>query len=178
MQTTQLSPTTQTGDMRKLREWTEGLFKSAESLPISFTYGGQPIQGIPADWQPHAIRQRVDANIITTTFTGKHPGNEMEIRVEIQEYLDFPVIEWTAWFSNPGDKTSRLLSDVLAIDCDFKGDHPVLTHCNGDFYHAVPVIQAKRRYSPPERLCDLPPLAGDPATRRSLITALFSRTAG
>jgi len=121
--------------MHKLREWTESLFLSTDRLPITFFYAGQRIRGIPEDWLPQVRRQRVDANILTSTFTGKYPENDVDIRVVIQEYLDFPVVEWTAWFSNPGEKTSRLLSDVLAIDCEFNGDHPVLTHCNGDFYH-------------------------------------------
>jgi len=39
----------------------------------------------------------------------------------VLEYLDYPVVEWTAWFQNASEQPSRLLSEILAIDCVFEG---------------------------------------------------------
>ncbi len=124
-------------DMRKARAWVGYFLAAPANLPISFQYDGQPVKGIPANWNPVKKRRRMDANLIETVFEGNHPATGLTLRVECLEYLDYPVVEWVAWFTNQGSQPTPILADVLAIDSDFAGASPVLYHCNGDFYNEV-----------------------------------------
>ena len=66
-------------------------------------------------------------------FRGRHEPTGLEASVEVVSYDDYPVVEWTAWFTNPTDSPSAILERPLALDASFRGDGPVLRHCNGDF---------------------------------------------
>jgi alpha-galactosidase len=126
---------TQPDEMKKSRSWTAGIFSKPENLPVSFCYDGQMIQGIPESWNPTEERVWIDANIRQTVYQGKDPAGELVVRLEYLEYRDFPVVEWTAWLSNPGTKPTSIVSDFLGIDASFAGNGATLTHCNGDFYN-------------------------------------------
>ncbi len=123
-------------DMSRIRTCAERFFSSAAELPISFVLDEKAIRGIPSDWQPVSTRRRIDANIVETVFEGSNPSSGLNLRVECTEYLDYPVVEWVAWFTNKGPATSPILSDILACDGAFTGASPVLCHCNGDFNSA------------------------------------------
>lgn len=120
-------------DMLKSREWTSRFIDPAD-LPISFSLDGKSIAGIPAEWEPSVRRRRIDANIIETVIEGDDGKTGLHVRVECAEYLDYPVAEWVAWFSNKGRKPTPVIRDILAMDGMFAGSSPVLHHCNGDFY--------------------------------------------
>ena len=127
-------PVTTPEDMQRSRLWTGRFLAAPETLPISFTYGGRRIAGIPADWRPTCRRRRIDANLVESIFEGRDDATGLTIRVECLEYLDYPVVEWVAWLTNNGKTPTPLLEDILALDARFEGATPVLQHCNGDFY--------------------------------------------
>jgi len=131
---TRILSQTDSADMAKSREWTGRFVSSPAGLPVSFKLDGKPITGIPADWEPSVRKRRVDANIMETVFEGRQPKTGLNLRVEWVEYLDYPVVEWTAWFTHTGSRPTPILSDILALDGTFEGASPVLWHCNGDFY--------------------------------------------
>jgi alpha-galactosidase len=133
MQTPAMAPTTTVEDMAKSRSWVGHFVSAAEKLPVSFLYDGKEIAGIPAAWAPTRHRRRIDANLIETIFEGNDPATGLQVRVECLEYLDYPVVEWTAWFANTGDQPTPPLRDILALQGTFEGTSPVVQHCNGDF---------------------------------------------
>ncbi len=120
--------------MDKSREWTGRFTSSPADLPTSFRLDGKAIAGIPAEWRPTSRKRRIDANIIETVFEGRDVKTGLNLRVECIEYSDYPVVEWTAWFTNTGSRPTPILSDILALDGAFDGASAVLWHCNGDFY--------------------------------------------
>ncbi len=127
------TPTTTAADMAKSRSWVGRFMSATETLPLSFLYDGRDIAGIPSAWAPTLQRRRVDANLIETMFEGNDPTTGLRIRVECLEYLDYPVIEWTAWFTNMSDQPTPLIRDIHALQGTFEGASPVVQHCNGDF---------------------------------------------
>ena len=38
------------------------------------------------------------------------------------EYADFPVVEWTVWLKNTGDKDTPLLENIQGLDARFERD--------------------------------------------------------
>jgi alpha-galactosidase len=120
-------------DWACLRSWAQDLFQTARHLPTSFSYDGTSVRGLPDSWQPRTHTQRVSSTVTQTVFRGRHEPTGLEASVEVVSYDDYPVVEWTAWFINPNDSPSAVLERPLALDALFRGDGPVLRHCNGDF---------------------------------------------
>ena len=142
-------------DLQQSREWMGGFISGPEALPLSFTYDGKAITGLPVDWNPSTTRRRIDANISETVFEGSDAGTGLNVRVECTEYRDFPVVEWVAWFTNNGKEATPILRDILAIDGAFGGASPVVVHCNGDYradecYAPVetPLNEGELRFAP------------------------------
>ncbi|RIK45183.1 MAG: hypothetical protein DCC57_16890 [Chloroflexi bacterium] len=128
------SPGPQPNDMAACRAWTDRYLTRPADLPVTFVLDGQPVRGIPAAWQPAVTTRRIDANLAETVFTGQDPATGLAVRVECTHYQDYPVVEWVAWLTNPGQQPTPILSDIQALDAAFTGTAPVVTHCNGDFY--------------------------------------------
>ncbi|MEI6519244.1 MAG: alpha-galactosidase [bacterium] len=126
------SPATSPADMVKSRNWTGRYFSSPSKLPFSFYKDGKKIYGIPDDWYPTIVKKRIDANIVETVFEGIDSAGLM-VQVEMLEYSDFPVVEWTVWLINNSEMDSTIIYDLQGIDASFVGSAPVLLHCNGDF---------------------------------------------
>ncbi len=136
MQTTNGLTLTSAEDMGKAREWAGRFLAGPADLPISFVYDGKPIRGIPAAWNPTTTRRRIDANLVETVFEGTDPATGLRIRAEGVMYEDYPVVEWTAWLTNPGHAPTPIISDLLGLDGMFGGASTGLYHCNGDFNSA------------------------------------------
>lgn len=134
MNTTHAMPVSIAEDMLTSRAWAAGFFSDAANLPISFVFDGSTINGIPKEWQPVSNTRRIDANISETIFEGNDARTGLHIRVEYTQYQDHPVVEWVAYFTNNGQETTPLISNILAMDGRLNGSSPVLHHCNGDFY--------------------------------------------
>ncbi|HXW80242.1 MAG TPA: alpha-galactosidase [Acidimicrobiales bacterium] len=120
-------------DWVRLRSWAGELFDAAEHLPVSFCYDGEAVHGLPDSWRPARQSRRVSSTITETVFRGRHQSSGLEASIEVVTYDDYPVVEWTTWFTNPTDGPSSILEGPLALDARFSGEGPVLRHCNGDF---------------------------------------------
>lgn len=126
------APITTAEDISRSRALIRQFLSSPESLPISFILDGKHFHGIPGEWHSTIIRRRIDSNICEIVFEGRDPNSGLSVRVECNEYKDFPVVEWVAWFTNKSEKPTPIISNILAIDETLKGSSCVLHHCNGD----------------------------------------------
>ena len=110
------------------------MFEQSSTFPLSFVYGGSLLRGIPAQWSPRRSFRRFGSTIVETAYEGRDPETGLGVRVEVIRYLDFPVVEWTAWFTNHSDRPSPRLQDLVALDASFEGRNGAVYHSNGDFY--------------------------------------------
>ncbi len=148
-------------DMKKIDCWLGQMLSAPEALPVSFVYDGQKLNGIPQSWGQVTNTRRIDANLVETVMEGKDPATELNVRVEILRYSDYPVVEWVVWLENQGSQASPLIEDLLALDGVFEGSAPVLDHSNGDFYSAEGYTPLETRLQPGEVL-RLAPAGGRP----------------
>ncbi len=105
-------------------------FSRFDSLPLSFRLGERVIRGIPRDFHPTLRKRLMDSNIVETTIEGEKDG--LSIRAEVKQYHDYPITEYTVYFTNHGTEPTEILSEINAIDADFCGESPVLQYGNGD----------------------------------------------
>jgi len=128
------SSKTSLADMQAIRAALLGPMTDPAALPIRFRLDGVLYHGIPAEWKTRTLRKIVDANIVQRDYIARIPGTGLTLRVECQEYKDFPVWEWTAYFDNDGEENSPVISDFCAIDAVLPtGDDALLYHNNGDY---------------------------------------------
>ena len=123
---------TNENDMNLCRKLTGDFFDSPEKLPISYLYGGKEYNGLPEN---SIISKRfIDANIIETVMLGVI--GDLQIKAECLTYRDYPVVEWTVYFSCvSGKEKTEIIENVLSADIFFESQTaPVLVHNNGDFY--------------------------------------------
>ena len=71
--------------------------------------------------------------MVETVISGN--SGDLQIKAEFLEYRDFPVVEWTVYFScAPEAKKTEILENVLCADMFFESETaPTLVRNNGDF---------------------------------------------
>ena len=128
---------TQLADMQWIRSAFYDRLNDPTKLPISYELDGKKYVGIPAEFHPTRQRRLIDANIVERTYTGVVPGTGLTLRVECFEYKDYPMFEWTAFFTNNGEGNSPVISNFNGCDAVLPVDGEVtLYHNNGDFCSA------------------------------------------
>lgn len=105
-------------------------YVSPESIPLSFTYAGKKMRGIPQAFHPIVTRSSVSSEINSITVSGIDK-NGLEVRAECLEYRDYPVVEWCAYFTNRGKTDTETVSDIR-ISSKLFGTNPLLRYSNGD----------------------------------------------
>ncbi len=83
---------------------------------FSFTYDGKPSSELLRTWTLKRERQSLDAQRTQHTLTYTDPKTGLVVRCVGIEYRDFPTVEWTLYFQNPGGKDTPILSDIQALD--------------------------------------------------------------
>src|SRR5439155_25892349 len=84
--------------------------------PFSFTYGGRPSSTLLARWPRTRQSVPLDPARTAHTLAWSDPHTGLVVRCVVVDYHDYPTIEWTLYFKNPGAQNTPLLRDVLALD--------------------------------------------------------------
>ncbi len=87
-----------------------------KGLPFSFVYGGRPSSELLAGWQRKETSQTLDPSRTQRILTFTDPQTGLEVRCETVLYADFPTVEWTLYFRNPGKDQTPILENVQALD--------------------------------------------------------------
>jgi len=132
-----IASVTRPEDMQQSRAWTAAFFSAPDAVPVAFTFDGQRIRGIPRDWNPTAAGAASMRIWSRRSSRGRETRSGLRLRVECVAYADYPVVEWTAWFTNEGAQPTPILADILGLDATFAGETPILWHSNGDFCSAA-----------------------------------------
>ncbi|MGI6496733.1 MAG: alpha-galactosidase [Kiritimatiellia bacterium] len=131
------------------RKQFESLLLDPAKLPVSFTYDGKPRRSFAgAEFTGSTVSATPAGRKATLRF---RLDDVLEARVEAAFCAEFGEMEYTVWFENTGDRPSKTLEDVRALDIDFPGGDPVLRGCLGDhenFYAAYEhdLLKADRHF--------------------------------
>jgi alpha-galactosidase len=108
------------------------LGSAASARPFSFTYGDASSNVLLAEWPSEYLVEPLDQKRVQRTLTYQDPQTGLEVRCVIVEYQDFPVVEWTLYFTNQGSSDTPILADLQAIDAELPGTphENVLLHYN------------------------------------------------
>jgi alpha-galactosidase len=99
------------------RQWAEQAFSvSAEPLPFSFVYGGQPSSAFLGGWRHEVRDETVDATRRRRTLTLSDPKTGLQVRAVCTIYTDTPGADWTLYFTNTGSRDTPILEQINAVD--------------------------------------------------------------
>jgi len=126
-----MNPRTTEKDMKLIQRYKDKYFISPECLPVSYIYAGKSYSGLPSD--SNVTKRFVDANMMKISMNGTI-DNTLNIKADCIIYRDYPVIEWTVYFTCGNCDRTEILEDVNAIDTVITETDPILVHNNGDFY--------------------------------------------
>jgi len=105
-----------------------GLF--GKDPPFSFTYGKKPSTELLPKWECKREVRRLDDRRRQHTLSYTDPDSGLVVRCIAVEYLDFPTVEWTLHFENPGRADTPILEKIQALDINWRrmGNPEFLLH--------------------------------------------------
>jgi alpha-galactosidase len=92
------------------------LNRLAVEPPFSFIYDGKPSEKLLSGWECSRSSRDVGGYSTEHTIGYIDPKTGLEVQCTSVLYRDFPVVEWTAWFSNEGKSNTLVLEQVQALD--------------------------------------------------------------
>ncbi len=110
------------------------LFDNDSEWPFAFSYGGRPSSDLLAAWPRQRVTTVLDSMRAQQTITWTDPQTGLQVCCVAVDYADFPVIEWTVYFTNTGIVNAPILEGIQGLDAGFSdGDGQfVLHHNRGD----------------------------------------------
>jgi alpha-galactosidase len=126
-------------------DWVKkGLLGDKPAAPFSFIYDGKQSSELLASWPTKMTAKKLDDVRTQQTFVWTDAKTGLEVRCVAVEYADFPVVEWTLYFTNTGKENTPLLEKIQSLDAEFRrgdGGEFVLHGIRGD-------INAPQSYQP------------------------------
>ena len=108
-------------------------FRNPQSLPFSFRYDGKSSAELMPSWsiRQESIQRPDNSEEWRIYLTDPHTG--LQIRCEIVQFADVPVIEWLLHFRNDGKADTPVIEDIQAADVTFPSQtkEPVLHYARG-----------------------------------------------
>jgi alpha-galactosidase len=101
-------------------------------VPFSFVYGGKPSSEFLKTWKVQRNSREIDPQSTEHTQIYQDPKTGLEVRMVGLQYHDFPTVEWTLYFKNPGKADTPILENIQALDTSFQrsGDGEFVLHHN------------------------------------------------
>jgi alpha-galactosidase len=73
-------------------------------LPFGFQYGGKDFASLAGVWKFQHTEPKQEGNVQTWERSWTDPETALKATWRIKRFLDYPAVEWTLSFVNPGDK--------------------------------------------------------------------------
>jgi alpha-galactosidase len=124
-------------EMQARTDWAkQHLLSVRQPLPFSFVYDGRVSGELLTAWPRRTEARQIDAARTEYTCTWVDPVTRLQVRCAALDYVDFPVVEWTVYFTNTGTNRTPILENVQGLDASFErgalGEF-VLHGIKGDF---------------------------------------------
>ncbi len=100
--------------------WQQHFGEKATAWPVSFRLGGKSSREILGTWKVERSERKIDEQRTEVTLTATDPETQLSVRCVAVKYADFPAVEWTPYFKNNGATDTPILSEIQAIDADFR----------------------------------------------------------
>ncbi|NLF67573.1 MAG: hypothetical protein GX575_00815 [Candidatus Anammoximicrobium sp.] len=139
----------------QLAEPPQGEAASGAEPFFSFTYDGRPSVEALKTWEFQRESRPGGARQTQHTLAWTDPKTGLVLRCVGIEYADFPTVEWTLFFRNPGARKTPILADIRALDIrvergpapnregassEFRLHHHVGSPCTAEDYRPLETV--------------------------------------
>ncbi|MDD4190945.1 MAG: alpha-galactosidase [Mangrovibacterium sp.] len=118
-----------------VKEWVEAHFSKGKIPPFSFVYGGSHSDKFIRNWEFSTEKlPSEEPSVEKTVYTWSERGNGLAVRCLVNQYHDFPVVEWVLHFSNRSGRNSQTITKAAALDHSFVSENTgdfILHHSKG-----------------------------------------------
>lgn len=83
---------------------------------FSFTYDGRSSDEFLSKWKFTQSQKKLDTNRTQVTQTYSDPQTHLVVKLVSVVYADYPVVEWTMYFQNTGEKDTPMLESIQPLD--------------------------------------------------------------
>ena len=117
-----------------------------QELPFSFKYGDKSSVDLLKSWPVQRSSNKIDSHRTEYVSIYTDTETKLEIRAKAVVYDDYPVVEWTLFFKNNGEKPTPVIENIQALDTIFERtkDMEFLLH------HSVGTPNSPNDYQPLE----------------------------
>ncbi len=95
-------------------------FVRSNDLPFSFVYGDKTSDELLAAWPMTIHTKKLDNTRTEHLLAWIDSSTGLECRCRAVEYADWPVVEWTLYFKNTGEKNTPILKNILGLNSEFQ----------------------------------------------------------
>ena len=103
-------------EVASARQWAALSFKAGGRPPFSFNYGSISSVDLLKSWKTERRTKKLDGRRVEYMVTYTDATTGLAVRCMAIEYLDFPTVEWTVYFTNTANADTPILSDIRALD--------------------------------------------------------------
>lgn len=103
----------------------------SDSLPFSFSYGGQSSASLLSGIKPTIRKYKITDNIETVEKEWRCKDG-LIVTLSAKSYFDYSAIEWLVYISFNGKRESKIISNLYSIDLLFpiNEDNSIIIHSN------------------------------------------------
>ncbi len=110
----------------------ESLLADLAAFPLSFRYDGVLCRGLSAGFFEVSRETVTEEKQVRHTVVLTHNASGAKLTLTVCDYPGYNACDWVVWMENPTEVATGVFSDVMAIDMDFAGAHPVMQGMAGD----------------------------------------------
>ncbi len=105
-------------------------------IPFSFSYGGQSSRDFLHQWQKTIGVPQISTHSRLHGISWSDPETGLEVRMELTEFTDYPVIEWVLHFRNTGLTDTPILTNIQSLDCEWGVQRPMHENIAATIYRS------------------------------------------
>ena len=114
--------------MNRSQKWVERFFEQS-FLPLSFYYGGKKHIGLGL---LKKVEDKRESTAEYDRYTTTYSAGDLRVRAIVNLYRGHDALDYTLYFTNVGQKSSKILKKISCIDLTLHGKDPILRGILGD----------------------------------------------
>ncbi len=94
-------------------------FSLTAEVPFSFRYDGKSSAELLPNWKQD-VRTAKNKNYTERTITWLDPDSKLCVKAVAKSFANYPAVDWVIYFENQGDKNTRIIENIEALDLKIK----------------------------------------------------------
>jgi alpha-galactosidase len=103
-------------ELKKKEDFVSKHILNLEEIPFLFTYNDVSSSEFLKKWSLKGFKKKIDDSKTEHTLIWSDPETKLQVKLIGIEYMDFPVIEWTLYFTNESKNDTSIIENIQALN--------------------------------------------------------------